>query len=101
MKGLAVALVVAMVAPPAFADGADGGTVIYDCPDAPRAEQVDGGWFLTNARERRITCEIAACEAHRDALMKPEPEKPSGLVLAIVVGLLAFGAGFAVDRLVK
>lgn len=57
--------------------GADSPVIVYPCPDAPLVQKVDGGYVVSDARAARLTCQLAACEEHRDRLLKqkdaPDP----------------------------
>lgn len=89
MKTAALALLLAL---PAHA--ADGGleAVWATCPDAPLAEGVDGGWFLSEARARRVECRLAACRTYAEGL---EEQGFADTRTVLVVGLVALGAGVA------
>ena len=87
----------------------DGGTLTLEslytaCPDAPVAEAVDGGYFLTDARARRQTCQQSACEAFAEPRLNPDPGTPSpGIVLAMGAGgavliAIAVGIGYALGH---
>lgn len=88
-KALALFLVSALCAP---ALGQDGGIAraAYLCPDAPLAEKVDGGWFVSDEREKRVSCLMAACAADRDEL-EAQVAAPVKWILASLA--LGFGAG--------
>lgn len=82
----------------------DGGTGPYAlCPDAPLAERVDGGWLVSDARDRRISCQRATCEQALAVAQRPvvQPQPVDATALAVVVGLalVLFGGGYAVGRL--
>lgn len=99
--GSCLAVVVAASLPfPAIAK--DGGSPSIDRPeyDCPKAEEpiqkVDGGWFIPEPRERRLTCLMAACAAHRDELEKAVKSPNQGLGAAVAVSVavgVILGAG--------
>lgn len=73
------------------------------CPDAPKAEPVDGGWFLPELRERRVACLMNTCEADRSRRaqeMAGAAPPPSWVWWAVGV-VAAGGIGFAVGKLIK
>lgn len=80
----------------------------YRCPDAEEeAVPLDGGWWVPDVRERRVTCLLASCAAHRDAieaeLGKSKGGSTTSVVVAALVGLVVGGAAGIVvwDRVVK
>ena len=89
MKRLCVLLLLA----PWGSSALDGGVrSLYQCPDAPVLERVDGGWFATDARIRRINCQLATCEDYASGLPEPQPTVST----LVVVGAVALGVGVAV-----
>lgn len=75
----------------------DGGRQVdYQCPDAPLAERIDGGWVVSDARDERLHCLQAACERHRDELLAAveKGEEPTPAVLT-AVGLIGVAIGIA------
>lgn len=98
---LAIALSVTMAT---RALGQDGGIArdAYRCPTAPPAEQLDGGWFLPDAREARVSCLMAACAADRDELERQQSEQGAVLVKSFLVALaIGFSAGLVSGLFVK
>ncbi len=82
MKAIALLLCLAL---PAFAQ------------DAPRAEVVDGGVFLPDAKAVEVAQRLKGCETERDELRKV----PSPVVVAVIAVAVGLGAGFAVGWAVK
>lgn len=86
----------------------DGGTslaLLYaECPsDAPLAEPVDGGFFVTEARARRQVCLLAACESYATPKLQESqssaPQLPTVLLLT-GAGLSLLLAGVAIGYVV-
>lgn len=99
MSGLRAVAVSVIISLSPVALATDAGTVApTQCPDAPLAVQVDGGyWLMAPERERRITCLLTECEAENTQL-KATPTPWAWLAVSLAVGV---GAGFAVGYYVK
>lgn len=66
------------------------GTLYTACPDAPMATQVDGGWFMPEARWNRTNCRLAACETWVNGSMElGTAELSAPLWLAITLSVVA------------
>ena len=78
---------------------ADGGLaeVYAACPDGPHAVEVDGGFFLPNARAARVSCRLAGCEAYVAQTERPVPtfSQPALVLMAVllVAGLVGGALG--------
>ena len=80
------------------------GDLYAACPDAPLAERVDGGWLVSDARDARLACQKAKCEAVATVALAPaEPEPSSASFVAVVIGaaLVLVGGGFALGWAAK
>lgn len=81
----------------------DGGVadLYVACPpsDVPMATQVDGGWFMPDARWARTNCRLAACEEFAQGTMDQPvvaPGWPTWVAIAVSVVGTAVTTGYAV-----
>ena len=81
----------------------DGGvsTLYVEClpSDVPLAVQVDGGWFMPEARWARTNCRLAACEVFAAGSMEQADSAPSvaawvGIAVSVLGTVVT--TGFAV-----
>ncbi len=56
------------------------------CPDAPLAEVVDGGYFYPELRAARQNCKLTTCEQTVDQMLARPESNPR-----VVLGLVATG----------
>ena len=93
MKAVAIALCFAT----ASYGQADGGYAFdYQCPPADDIVAVDGGYFMSEARAKRLACLLTAAETHRDGALKllNEGGGGTGNVLVPIVGVAGIVLGF-------
>jgi len=86
-----------------FASAQDGGFAVYpNCPAAPPATAIDGGYYFTEERVKRLDCMLATAEEQRDAARENQAPllKPS-ITSLFIVGFVILTLGYVLGRTVK